>query len=358
MKRRLLLALLFAVVISLLLNGCNLFGWGGKEKEQESSGESELSEEEPDPEYPVEAGGITLPARPGNVVSLAPAITEKLHDLGMADRLTGVSDFCDYPQEIDALPDCGTAQLPNIEEIIALEPHLILAESPIVDADALSALEEAGIPVAVLPRDRSIDSLLQCYTDLARLMEGEVSGAAMGAAFGREYRGRLDALNDALERYTQTNGRKTALYLRLINTPAGGGSFFTVATGDTLEQELLSAICLDNIAQAQTGWVYTESAAKAEGAADFAALDIIFMDENFVTIKDLEQSAFFKGLPATIKDRYLYVSSIIFERQSLRTLSMLEEMAKYAYPDADIKAIGTVEPDQTPDSGDGEEPAE
>lgn len=326
MKLLRLLALLLALVLTFSLAGCGLFGGG-----EDSSSEQEESEEQ-DLEYPVEAGGVTLTARPGKVVSLTPALTEKLYGLGMDDRLVGVSDFCDYPESISALPLCGTAQMPDLGAIEQLDPHLIVSAVELPD-EAMAELEQLGIPVAVFPYAETVDKLLNTYTGLARLLEGETSGRLIGESVADEFRGGLDTLRGKLESYTAENGRKSVLYLRLLD--------FTVATGDTFENELLAALCMDNIAAGHTGWLYpAEEAKSATGQAAFAGVDIIFMDEDFVTIKDLEQNEFYRGLPATIQDRYLYISSIELERQSLRTLDLLADMAAYAYPDAGVRPFG------------------
>lgn len=323
MKLRSVLTALTALLLMTFLIGCNLFG---DRKEPSPGPVSESEEEELDPEYPVSAGGVQLLARPGKVISLAPSLTEKLFDLGMTDRLTGVSDYCDYPSAVADLPPCGTAQLPDVEVIAALEPHLVLAEAELPE-EAAAFLAEQGIPVAVFPHAESLSGLMENYIDLARLLEGEVSGAAMGRYFSQEYQGMLSGLSEAAGRALGENSPKTVLYLRLLD--------FTVATGDTFENELLRAIHLQNLAEDYTGWTYPEEEAKTpEGQAGFAGVDIIYMDEDFVTIKDLEQNSFYKGLPATIHDRFLYISSIVLERQGMRALEELARMTRYAYPEA------------------------
>ncbi|MDR2908785.1 MAG: ABC transporter substrate-binding protein, partial [Oscillospiraceae bacterium] len=115
------------------------------------SEETPAPEAEPDPEYPVVAGGASLSARPGRVISLSPAITEKLCDLGYEGRVAGVSDYCDYPLSITSLPRFGTAQLPDIDEIVGAGPQLVFSSTQL-SVDNTKALSDAGIPVAVLPQ--------------------------------------------------------------------------------------------------------------------------------------------------------------------------------------------------------------
>lgn len=332
--------MIFLIFFALCLSGCG--GLSPRDDDPDAQADA------PDPsvacEYPVHANGASLEERPVKVVSLAPALTEKLGDLGVADRIVGRSDYCDYPDAVLALPTCGTAQLPNLEEMLALAPDLVLTQSPLPD-EVLEELEAHHIPVAIFPHAASIDELMQTYQNMARLMDGEVTGAQNGAAFEQEFQGRLTSLNTDLALYTAAAGRKNVLYLRLMA--------YTVATGDTFEQELFSMACMNNIAAPYTNWLYPEVDANSDaGKSDFALLDTIFMDEQFVTIHMLEQDSFYRTLPATKEDRYLYIDSLLLERQSLRTINELSRMAIHLYPEAAEQSSdgsGTLPEDAEPD---------
>ena len=282
-------------------------------------------EEEELPEYPVTIGDVTVRSRPSRVISLSPGLTEKLYDLGLEEALAGVSDYCDYPEAVVGLPTCGTAQIPDLQEIEALKPHLVLTQTPLPE-ETVIALQQMQADVVVIPTATTVEGFKENYISLAKLLEGTYTGGDMGTRFAANVQDRLDYLAGYLVPYAEENGVKPALYLRLLE--------FNVATGDTLEHELMEIIGLKNIAAEQTGWLYPEEIAKGAGRADFQSLAVMFMDDEFVTIKHLEQNAFYKGLNATLKDYFLYIDSLVFERQSLRMLDILEEMALYAYPEA------------------------
>ncbi|MDL2232910.1 ABC transporter substrate-binding protein [Ruminococcaceae bacterium OttesenSCG-928-L11] len=281
--------------------------------------------EEAPSEYPVTVEGVTVRSRPSRVISLSPALTEKLFDLGLEDALVGVSDNCDYPAAAEGLPRCGTVLLPKLDAIKDLKPHLVLTQTDL-DEETLIALQQMDVDVVAIPTASSVAEWKKSYVSLARLLEGEYSGGDMGERFAQNIQDRLDYLEGYLVPYAQENGVKPALYLRLLD--------FNVATGDTLENELMAVIGLDNIASEQTGWLFPEEEANGSGRAAFESVRVMYMDEAFVTIKDLERSTYYKGLQATLKDWYLYIDSIVFERQSLRMLDTLADMAAYAYPDA------------------------
>lgn len=87
---------------------------------------------------------------PERVVSLVPSMTESLFDLDLGGRLVGVTDFCIYPADgVAALPKIGGTKNPNIEQIIALHPELVLANQEENRREDVEALQAAGIPVWV-----------------------------------------------------------------------------------------------------------------------------------------------------------------------------------------------------------------
>jgi iron complex transport system substrate-binding protein len=60
------------------------------------------------------------------IVSLAPSITEVLFELGLGDRVVGVTRYCVFPPEARTKPQIGGYYDPNYEAITAAHPDLVL----------------------------------------------------------------------------------------------------------------------------------------------------------------------------------------------------------------------------------------
>lgn len=302
---------IIAVSVSLILiiSLCSC----GKKAEAPAEDENDLNEMRE--EYPVIIGDIKINSRPGRIISLSPAITEKIYDLSLESRLVGVSNFCDYPEEVGDMPRCGTVQIPNFEEIEALSPGLIFIQGNMSESD-LVRLQQMDIEIVKLDTAQSFEELYGLYTAIAKILEGDVTGGELGEELTYEFKSRLGGIKNSSDAIA---GKYKVIYLRLLD--------FNMATGDTLENECLSALGLNNIAAGYDLWLYPEDEANSEeGKAAFKELDFIICDEDYVNIKMLEKSDFYKGLQATIKDRYFYIDSIAFERQSLRMLEELDRL--------------------------------
>lgn len=83
---------------------------------------------------------------PGRIISMAPSITEALFELGLGDRLAGVTRYCDYSDAVNSIPKVGGYMDPNYEEIIALKPDLVILLASHKEAiDKFSALQIATL---------------------------------------------------------------------------------------------------------------------------------------------------------------------------------------------------------------------
>ena len=89
---------------------------------------------------------------PGGVVSLSPALTELVCQLGREDRLIARSTACDWPESVKTLPTAGDFAEPELERILAMKPALVVSNEFVNPKDA-DALRQAGIEVELHPCD-------------------------------------------------------------------------------------------------------------------------------------------------------------------------------------------------------------
>ncbi len=93
---------------------------------------------------------VSLPERPGRIVSLVPSVTETLVLLGLAPALVGRTDFCIHPtQLINICPPIGGTKNPRLDDIIALAPDLVLANREENRESDVRRLRQNGLVVWV-----------------------------------------------------------------------------------------------------------------------------------------------------------------------------------------------------------------
>lgn len=85
---------------------------------------------------------ITLNSNPMRIVSLVPSQTELLFDLGLGDRVIGITKFCIHPKEwFDSKKRIGGTKSVNFDTISELQPDLIIGnkeENKAEDIERLS----------------------------------------------------------------------------------------------------------------------------------------------------------------------------------------------------------------------------
>jgi len=137
---------------------------------------------------------VRVPQLPTRIVSLAPSLTETLYALGVQDRLVGDTDFCDYPPDAQKKTKVGGAINPNLEEIAALHPDLVLVTKQINRLDTVRALDTLGIP-AYATDAHNVDEILSTTQKLADLLGVPEAGKSLTA----DLQARLAALHAKLE---------------------------------------------------------------------------------------------------------------------------------------------------------------
>jgi iron complex transport system substrate-binding protein len=94
---------------------------------------------------------IVLPRYARRIISLAPSVTEHIHDAGAGKTLVGTTSYCDYPVAVQTLPRVGDFTRPSYERIVALKPDLVVVESGTITRDAAETLSKRlGVPVYVM----------------------------------------------------------------------------------------------------------------------------------------------------------------------------------------------------------------
>ena len=92
---------------------------------------------------------ITLDAPATRVVAMQPSDCEILCAIGCEDALVGIGQYCDYPASITSLPVVQSGAETNVEEILALEPQVVLMNDMAQSEEQVKQLEDNGVKVVV-----------------------------------------------------------------------------------------------------------------------------------------------------------------------------------------------------------------
>jgi ABC-type Fe3+-hydroxamate transport system substrate-binding protein len=90
---------------------------------------------------------VVVPDEVSRVVSIVPSLTEAVA-VTAPGLLVGATDWCTHPADLDVARVRGTKN-PDVGRIVALRPHVVLANAEENRAADLEALRAAGVPLWV-----------------------------------------------------------------------------------------------------------------------------------------------------------------------------------------------------------------
>lgn len=124
---------------------------------------------------------LVLDAPPQRIVSLVPSITETLIDLGVGERLVGITTYCVHPASVVGnIPKVGATKGVAFDKIEALAPDLILANKEENRKRHIERLEELCPVFVTYPR--TLEDAVQLVLDLGRLTGCDVRASEIASA--------------------------------------------------------------------------------------------------------------------------------------------------------------------------------
>ena len=160
MKRILYLTL--AVIMIVLCVGCS-------EIEEYNPETTKVIPEEI--KYPVTAEDITFDKAPERVISLSPAATHIMCEFGFENYIVGVSEYCEKTEAMQDVAVIGSPANPDIDGILALNPDVVITQSPISLADT-TRLETSGIEIIHTQSPKGLNELVDYYAMISMIFMG------------------------------------------------------------------------------------------------------------------------------------------------------------------------------------------
>jgi iron complex transport system substrate-binding protein len=257
---------------------------------------------------------VNIKGIPQKIVSLSPGTTEILFALDEGDKIVGVTNQCDYPEEAKTKPKIGDYWEPNIEQIVALGPDLVLTEA--YKAGLVAQLEQVGLTVVVLePRD--IHGIL-CDILL------------MGQATGAGERAQRVVANAEQRIQVVTAKAEKASKLGVLYEGDSSYGIWTAGPG-TFVDELITLAGGRNVGAIKEGYyeISDEVLLWANDAIDV----IVWADMGGVSPDDMRGKLPWSGLAAMQAGKVYAIDPDLVNRPGPRIIDGLEKLASIIHPE-------------------------
>jgi len=183
---------------------------------------------------------ITLDAPATRVVALTAADCEILYAIGAGATLVGRGEYCDYPAEVSEVPAVQSGMETNLEQIIALEPQVLIMSTMAQTEEQVASLEAAGIKVVV----SDAQDIEGVYTAISLI------GALTGK--NAEAQGVIDGMKDT---FAALSARASELEGKSVYFEVSPLQYGLWTAGDgTFMDEIAGIIGLTNVFRNACGW--------------------------------------------------------------------------------------------------------
>jgi iron complex transport system substrate-binding protein len=267
---------------------------------------------------------VRVPLNPSRIISLAPSLTETVYALGVEDRLVGDTDYCDYPPAAQKKPKVGGVINPNLEQIAALRPDLVLVTKEGNTLDTVRALDTLGIPTYAT-NARTVEEIISSTQKLADVLNASASGKALTDDLQR----RLEALHSKLSAVPP----RTVLFVVWTEPLVSVGK-------DTFIADALRRAGAVSIVDSSQDWPQVS----LEQVAHLQPEYLVFADSHSDTsAHELDALADRPGwrILDAVRNRDIAVISEAIIRPAPRIVSVIEDLAHQLHPEAFVDAPGT-----------------
>jgi len=251
------------------------------------------------------------------IVALTAADCEILFALGAGDALVGRGAYCDYPPEVFDIPDVQSGADTNIEQIVALEPQVVLMSTMAQTVEQVAALEAAGI-VVVTSEAHDIAGVYQAIE-----LIGAVSGKAEEAAAMIAHM--QSAFEDIMSK-SYKDGSET-IYFEV--SPLQWG-LWTAGAG-TFMDELASMLGVTNVFYDVSGWAQVSEEQVIERDPDYIVTIGMYFGDGPTPVEEIVSREGWQDMKAIVSGAVFNADSNEISRPGPRLMDAAAALYQFIY---------------------------
>ncbi len=260
---------------------------------------------------------ITLAAPATRIVALTAADCEILYAIGAGDTLVGRGEYCDFPEQVMALPSVQSGAETNIEQIVALAPQVVIVGTMAQTVEQVAALEAAGIKV-VASDAQNIEGV---YTAIELI--GAITGRADDAL------ALVTGMKTTFEEIAAkaTDDRTKTVYFEV--SPLQWGLW--TAGSNTFMDELAAMLGLKNAFADVTGWGEISQEQVLERDPDYIVTITMYYGEGPMPVDEIKAREGWQDLKAVQNGTIFNADSNEISRPGPRLVDALHALYQFVY---------------------------
>ena len=260
---------------------------------------------------------VTLEKPAARIVALTPADCEILYAIGAGDMLVGRGEYCDYPAQVLEVPAVASGSETNIEQIIALNPVVLVMGDMDQPDELVARLEAAGIRV-VVSEAGDIAGVYTAIDMIGRLMGREDNASAVIASMKSSF----DSLTEK-----STGGGTQTMFFEV--SPLQWG-LWTAGT-DTFMDEIATMLGMKNCFDDVSGWAEISEEQVLERNPDFIVTITMYYGEGPTPEEEILSRAGWENVTAVKNNKILNLQNNELSRPAPRLAEGAQLLFDFLY---------------------------
>lgn len=258
-----------------------------------------------------------VPENLERVVALSAGDCEMLYALGGGDLLVGRGEYCNYPEEAAEVTSVQSGSETNIEQIIALDPQLVIMSKMDQSEEQVAALENAGIAV--------------CMDDETNIEGVYHSLEVIGTVLGKEDKAKeviTDMQDSFIALQEKVKGKEgSSVYFEVSPLEYG---LWTTGNG-TFMNEIAEILGLKNIFADVDGWAEVSEEQVIERNPDYIVTVTMFYGDGPTPEEEILSRAGWQDMTAIKNNKVYNANSDEISRPGPRLVDAAEMLYEFVY---------------------------
>lgn len=313
MKLRKVVALLLCVVLAFSLVACN--------SGETNNGTDTTNESKDNVITDITGHEVKVPEKIERVVVLSAGECEIVYALGAGNLVVGRGEYCNYPEEVADVEAVKSGSETNLEQIIGLDPDLVIMSYMDQTEEQVAALEKAGISVC-LTKETNIDGVYKSIEVLGKLLGKEAEATKVVKGMQDTFAG----LQDKVAKLDESEKGKS-VYFEVSPLQYG----LWTAGADTYMNEIAEMLGLKNAFADISGWAEVSEEQVVERNPDYIVTITMYFGEGPTPEEEILGRKGWNGMDA-IKNKAVYnANSDEISRPGPRLADAAEMLYEFVY---------------------------
>ncbi|MDR2203190.1 MAG: helical backbone metal receptor [Nitrososphaerota archaeon] len=270
----------------------------------------------------------TLSAAPERIISIAPSITPILFEIGVGDKVVGVTDYDNSPYDFSAwfvagnMTSIGGYSNPNIETILSLQPDIIFTTD--INDITIPNMRNIGLNVIVVGPN-SIDEIFQTIKIVGKATGAEKNADTLVNNLSTQINNVISTINNA------DITKKPTVYYEIWYSTAG---FMTLGANTWVNDVITTAGGTNIFNDINEPYPTTNSEVIITKNPDVMLFPTAMGDvASYGSLNEIKNRSGWNTINAVKNNRIYIIDENLFSQPGIRVAELVQTIAKCLYPD-------------------------